>query len=146
MAQLDIEINEWTTQSIESAEAARKLGDDVKDTENKEKDVRKQRDEIRKLLAEKKMSFHDLQKSKTSTLTVYHRNMPAAMDEIRRRRGDFKEMPVGPLGTHVKILELKEQWADICENIFGRTLNGFLVTNYEDLRTLKTILDKKDWY
>ena len=92
------------------------------------------------------MRFHDLQKSKTSTLTVYHRNMPAVVDEIRRRRSEFREMPVGPLGTHVKILEAKEQWADICENIFGRTLNGFLVTNYEDLRTLKTILDSKDWY
>jgi len=146
LAQLDIEINEWTTQSLEITEAARKLETDVKSNENKEKDVRRQRDEIRKLLAEKKNTVYELKNSKTSTLSVYHKNMPAVMVEIQRRKKEFKEMPIGPLGVRVKILESKEQWADICENIFGRTLNGFLVTNYEDLRVLQTILDKKDWY
>ena len=72
--------------------------------------------------------------------------MPAVVVEIQRRRNEFKEMPIGPLGVHVKIRESKEQWADICENIFGRALNGFLVTNYEDLKLLQGILDKKDWY
>ena len=146
LAQLDIEINEWTTRSLESAEAARKLEMEVKANENKAKDIRRQREEIRKLLAEKKNSVHELKKSKTSTLSVYHKNMPAVMGEIQRRKNEFKEMPIGPLGAHVKILESKEQWADICENIFGRSLNGFLVTNYEDLKILQSILEKKDWY
>jgi chromosome segregation ATPase len=146
LAQLDIEINEWTTRSLESTDAARRLELDVKANENNEKDVRRQRDEIRKLLAERKNNLHELTKSKASTLSVYHKNMPAVMVEIQRRKKEFKDIPIGPLGVHVKIKESKEQWADICENIFGRTLNGFLVTNYEDLRLLQSIMDKKDWY
>jgi structural maintenance of chromosomes protein 6 len=146
LAQLDIEINEWSAQSVESTTAATRLELDVKVNENKGKDIRIQRDDIRKLLAEKRNRLHELTKSKSSKLSVYHKNMPAVVVEIQRRKNEFKEMPIGPLGVHVKIRESKEQWADICENIFGRALNGFLVTNYEDLKLLQGILDKKDWY
>ena len=85
-----------------------------------------------------------LEKSKSSSLTVYHNNMPAVVQTIDARRSQFKGEVIGPLGMSVKLR--KEEWGGICENILGRSLNAFLVTNYEDHDVLKQILEGKEWY
>jgi structural maintenance of chromosomes protein 6 len=77
-------------------------------------------------------------------MLAFHEKMPNVLDEIQRKRGMFKQMPIGPLGSFVKIK--KEQWSGICENLFGRSLNGFLVSSYQDLERLREILSAKNWY
>jgi len=77
---------------------------------------------------------------------VFNDKMPSAIKEIQRNKARFREMPIGPLGLYVKVLPGKaHDWAKICETIFGRNLNGFLVTNYEDQVTLRQILSSQQW-
>jgi structural maintenance of chromosomes protein 6 len=113
-----------------------------KTTEDKEK--RKERDGLRQSLMETNNTITELNNTKKSALNVYHPKMGAIIAEIGSRRSQFREMPIGPLGTHVKIE--KEEWVHICENLFGKNLNGFLVTSHEDRKLLHDILERHKWY
>jgi len=86
----------------------------------------------------------ELKKSKESRMTKFHDKMPQVLEEIQKKKGLFNQVPVGPLGSFVKIR--KEEWAGVCENLFGRPLNGFLVTNYHDMDRLRSILRMYNWY
>ena len=119
---------------------------EIKALEIKDKTIRRQREELRQSYAELENRLGGLNQAKASVLSRYDKNMGRVMSEIERQKRNFKDMPIGPIGTYVKILESKEKWADICENIFGRGLNGFLVTNYDDAKTLRGILEKCQWY
>lgn len=141
---LEAKINDRTTKSYEYSEEIKKITYKLKAKENEEKGKRSRRDELRHAQMDTKQTLHTLNASKTSALKVYHDKMADVVAEIERRRQKFKEMPIGPLGAYVKIL--KEEWVHICENIFGKSLNGFLVTNHDDRMALQEILDNKKWY
>lgn len=126
------------TQDVDTAVTELK----VKETEDKNK--RKERQDLRIQIAEIGHNLSDLRRTKKSVLNVYDKNMPAVVTEIANRRRDFIEMPIGPLGTFVTLE--KEEWGYIAENVFGRSLNGFLVTSYDDRNKLQEILQSKGWY
>lgn len=104
----------------------------------------KQRDDQRRVLGDVRQRLQTLERSTTSSLSVYHPAMPAVAAEINRQISQFREPPIGPLGQSVKLK--KEEWAGVCENIFGRNLNAFLVSNFDDARTLRSLLEKKNAY
>jgi structural maintenance of chromosomes protein 6 len=85
-----------------------------------------------------------LNEIKKSALMAFHPKMEAVLKEIQSKRSQFTTMPIGPLGAFVKIK--KEQWAGICEVVFGRGLNGFICSHAADLKILEGILKGKNWY
>jgi structural maintenance of chromosomes protein 6 len=89
-------------------------------------------------------AIQDLQRAKTSRLSVFHNSMPNVVAEIQRQKSRFRDPPIGPLGAYIKIRD--EKWANIVEVLVGRNLNGFLVTNEQDRATLRAILEQKRWY
>ena len=117
---------------------------DLKAKERQENDVKSAKEAAQLNLTTLNNRLAELKNVSKSSLAVFHENMPRVVDEINRRRNSFKNMPIGPMGSFVKIK--KEQWSGICENLFGRPLNGFLVTNFQDLETLRSILNAKQWY
>ena len=84
-----------------------------------------------------------LESSKGDRLKQYHEKMPSVVRLIQSRANLFEEMPVGPLGLYVSLED--KRWTDIIENIFGRSLNGFAVTNYRDIEQLNGILKECGW-
>lgn len=60
------------------------------------------------------------------------------------RKGNWRENPVGPLGQHITLL--KQDWSLIIETILGNGLSGFVVTNYDDQRLLRTLMNQLRWY
>jgi|SRR5579862_86888 len=116
---------------------------EVEAEEAKERVVKENLEQIRGKIAELNKQRSDLLGIKQSSLKVFHESMPMAVEMIRRNRSQFREMPIGPLGLHVKVK--RKEWAKICEVIFGRNLNGFLVTNFEDQIALRQLLFKAHW-
>lgn len=57
--------------------------------------------------------------------------------QLISRETRWQSPPLGPLGRHVKLL--KPEWAPIIEAMFGKTLNGFLVTSKHDLNLLSNL-------
>ena len=64
------------------------------------------------------------------------------LDAIKRERG-FREVPVGPIGRHVKLTASK--WGRILEKQFGQALNGFVVTSKHDQTRLSSLMTKTGW-
>lgn len=143
MAELEASVNLWTTQCVENDKSVAEFLGQIKSKEEEGKVLRKERDEARLALSDQRNRLSYLERTKTSALSVYHSNMPSVLDEIERQKSRFQEKPIGPLGASVKIK--KEEWASICEVLFGKLLNGFLVSSHRDQITLREILKKKDW-
>jgi len=137
-------VNDWSTKLLDAQEKVDQIKAEVKKVGAEDQAARKQRDDQRRVLGEVRQRLNTLEQSKTSSLSVYHPAMPAVAAEINRQIAQFHEPPVGPLGASVKLK--KEEWAGVCENIFGRNLNAFLVANFDDARTLRRLLEKRDAY
>ncbi|KAI9807767.1 MAG: hypothetical protein M1825_005072 [Sarcosagium campestre] len=64
-------------------------------------------------------------------------SMPILLRAIRNESG-FREMPVGPVGNHVRLL--KPIWSSILEKSFGGALSSFIVTSKADQDLLSSIM------
>jgi structural maintenance of chromosomes protein 6 len=137
-------VSELTITIAEAEENKRAQEQAIKGKESESKRAADKRDYIMSQITDLKGKITEMERSKTSRLLPFHQKMPEAMRQIQARRSQFKQMPIGPLGMHVKIL--KEEWADICEQLFGAKLNGFLVSSHEDQITLAKILRDVGWY
>ena len=141
---LESDLNEWALKEHDADQGVQIADKDLKAKENLEKDAKRAFDTARSNVTALQNTQTQLKGTSQSAMKAYHDKMPSVLEEIQKRRGVFKQMPIGPLGSFVKIK--KEQWSQICENVFGRALNGFLVSNYQDLERLREILSAKNWY
>ena len=73
---------------------------------------------------------------------AYPANMPRLLNAIRQDDG-FQQKPVGPLGTHVRLL--KPLWSSILEKSFGGALNSFIVTSKQDQNRLSDLMQRTGW-
>jgi chromosome segregation ATPase len=109
--------------------------------------LRKRKQDLVQLVAQANQEVQNLIRTKDDTLQSFHNNMPNAFREIQRRVKEFRDAPIGPLGMHVKLRDPKdEDWVKILEKMFGKNLNAFLVTNFDDRKKLESILQKYRWY
>jgi structural maintenance of chromosomes protein 6 len=141
---LEAKIVEFTNKSLEIAKMKLAKQDQIKRIEVEQVQARKCLADSQNELANEKQLLGELQKAKSDRLNAFHKEMPSVMRAINQRRNQFHEMPVGPLGMHVKLL--KEEWANICEQLFGKVLNGFLVVDHHDRELLQSILKQLRWY
>lgn len=70
-------------------------------------------------------------------------NMPNLLQTIRREARLFAESPIGPLGSHIKLL--KPKWTSILETTLGQILTAFVVTSKHDSNVLSDIMKKEGW-
>lgn len=143
LTDLEASITNLTDQVLELEADHRQKNAEVKEAEAKEKSLNNKKQSSLQALNSVRDQLNQLKQSKSSDLMKYHRNMPKALAAIEKQRHRFKIMPIGPLGKHVKIL--REEWAGICETIFGRILNGFLCADYADEKLLREILTQNGW-
>lgn len=144
LTELQTEIEEYTNQVVRYETERMEKTSAIKIAEDKKQQATERRDANNQNLLNEKNRLRDLEKAKADRLTVFHAKMPHVMREIQSQKNRFHELPVGPMGLSVKLL--KEDWADICENLFGKALNGLLVTDHHDREVLQEILKKHKWY
>jgi len=144
LARLEENISELAN-SIAEAENAKRAQQQTIDTKDQEwRKARDQRGQLEKQITDLQSNIKQMTGAKASKLTLFDKNMPEAVKRIEALKSRFREKPIGPLGMHVRIL--KEEWTPICEHLFGKNLNGFLVTTHEDQLTLRRILNDTNWY
>jgi chromosome segregation ATPase len=80
-----------------------------------------------------------LSNPRESWQAAFPRSLPSLLRAINNE-ARFKELPVGPLGRSVSLLEPK--WSSILEKSFGSALEGFAVTSKHDQLLLTEIMRK----
>ncbi|XP_012283644.1 structural maintenance of chromosomes protein 6 [Orussus abietinus] len=83
----------------------------------------------------------NLKQDTDNTLMIYGGNMPHLVNRIQQefRKGRFKEMPRGPIGSYVKLKD--PTWAAAVEDYIGAgSLRSFCVDNQNDAKTLTNIM------
>ncbi|KAK5716738.1 Structural maintenance of chromosomes protein 6 [Elasticomyces elasticus] len=87
--------------------------------------------------------LNKLQRAEGRPFDGYPAYMNELLREIReetRWRDGRRAFPVGPIGSHVRLS--KPQWSWQLEKTFGARLDGFIVTNNQDFRTLKQVFGR----
>ena len=86
--------------------------------------------------------FNSLLKDRGQQQQAYPPNMPRLLSTIRQDDG-FQQKPVGPLGTHVRLLQ--PLWSSILEKAFGGALDSFVVTSKQDQNRLSDLMQRTGW-
>lgn len=73
-------------------------------------------------------------------VAVYGEAVMGVVREIQRQKKRFREVPVGPIGLHVKVKDGAQEWAGPVENAIAGMLSGFIVTSHEDRRVLQDVM------
>jgi chromosome segregation ATPase len=141
---LEAQIIEFTNRSLEIGKMKSDNSDKINRIEAEQGKAKKRLLDSQNELRQEKLLLSELEKAKTDRLNAFHNKMPSVMNAINHKKNQFHQMPVGPLGMHVKLL--KEEWANICERLFGKVLNGFLVVDHHDRELLQSILNQFRWY
>ena len=107
--------------------------------------AKKKADDARKGVAVIRSTITRLQRGESNGMDGFPQpnKLRDLLDAIKRERG-FREVPVGPIGRHVKLTASK--WGRILEKQFGQALNGFVVTSKHDQTRLSSLMTKTGWY
>ncbi|KAL3426203.1 RecF/RecN/SMC N terminal domain-containing protein [Phlyctema vagabunda] len=81
--------------------------------------------------------LQELNRARPDPMAGFDKRMPQLLQRIRDDRG-FRETPVGPIGSHIKLK--KQKWSYILEKSFGAILNGFIVTSKADQLRLQAMM------
>lgn len=126
---------EWATSGEDRAAKQDAASQAKKDAENVKVSVTSKEKDIAKLNGE----VQNLKANGSNGLVTYGPNVPTLVEQINKRnwRG---EKPVGPVGNHIKLLDIK--WSGILEKQLANQLNAFLVSNHQDKEDLLKIMDR----
>lgn len=80
--------------------------------------------------------------SNKNSLTLFGQFMPELIKVIEQmhRRGEFNQLPRGPLGKYIEVTE--EKFKAPVEHIFGQKLTSFCVNDAKDRETLSRLFTK----
>jgi chromosome segregation ATPase len=90
-------------------------------------------------VADSQKRLDALNNDRGNHMAGFHPNMANLLRRIQSDRS-FMEKPVGPIGSHIRLLEPK--WSMLVETFLGNTLNGFIVTSKRDQARLSKILQE----
>eukprot|EP00026_Physarum_polycephalum_P000990 Phypoly_transcript_00991.p1 GENE.Phypoly_transcript_00991~~Phypoly_transcript_00991.p1 ORF type:complete len:1091 (-),score=239.01 Phypoly_transcript_00991:83-3355(-) len=83
-------------------------------------------------------SINQCEEQKKDRQRVYGQNVPALLAAIQKNKQNFKKMPLGPIGTYLKIKD--PRWAKAMEEgIRPDFLKAFIVDSAADERALKDV-------
>ncbi|XP_015590762.1 structural maintenance of chromosomes protein 6 isoform X2 [Cephus cinctus] len=90
-----------------------------------------------------KHRLSQLKQQSDNNITVFGANIPRLLQRIQEefKRGRFKKMPRGPIGSHIQMKD--KAWTPAVENFLGiGMLGSFCVDNTQDAKTLTTIMSE----
>lgn len=81
--------------------------------------------------------IRELQQNRTNRVTAFGgERVINLLREIERRYRRFRMPPIGPIGSHVTLVN-GDQWASAVEQALGNLLNAFIVTDHKDCLLLR---------
>ena len=86
--------------------------------------------------------LRQLEKDRNEQQSAFPASIPRLLAAIQQDNG-FNEKPVGPLGSHVRLL--KPEWSSILEKQFGSVLEAFIVTSKSDQSRLLGHMQRLKW-
>jgi len=95
-------------------------------------------DELKREIANCDSMISNARRREQDALVPYGKNIRGVLDQIRRMQW-HGEVPLGPLGVHVKAKE-PETWGDLLRNQLANLLTAFAVTDGRDRPILKKLL------
>ncbi|KAL3090017.1 hypothetical protein niasHS_006469 [Heterodera schachtii] len=146
-------------QSLEeqNAEIEQKIQAIEKDKEPKislQQEMNKNYQERKKQLQEHTSELHQLERrrdqlreekntlasSKVNRLALFGANMPKLVKLIEMNRESFRRLPIGPIGSFIKLRDQK--WANAVEFHMKKTLSAFICDSSEDRAALDDIFKR----
>lgn len=98
-------------------------------------DLDRQKDELERT----QTYLASLQRSQGQTFEGYVNNMDQLVRAVASETR-WRYKPVGPMGKHCRLL--KPEWSSLLEKTFASVLEGFVVTNAEDQKLLRSIMQR----
>lgn len=115
--------------------------------EDYEKLVREAQEDMqsrRKQLKKAEQEIKDIETGSKEEGARFGQFMPQLLQEIQRNASKFSMLPVGPLGSLIRLQPKNDKWATAVEGVLGSPfLQSFVVDNYKDATTLKQIMHEK---
>jgi hypothetical protein len=115
----------------------RQLNDDERQTLFDDQAALKQHEDS---LRKRRSVIQQLKAAKQDRVTIYGRYTLAILKEIEKQAHKFKQMPIGPVGKHIRLVDRK--WAIAVEQAIGNLITGFLCSCREDERVFLEILSR----
>ncbi|CAF3385119.1 unnamed protein product [Rotaria sp. Silwood1] len=84
--------------------------------------------------------IQQLKAAKQDRVTIYGRHTISILKEIEKQAHRFKQIPIGPVGKHIRLVDRK--WAIAVEQAIGNIIPGYLCSCREDERVLLEILSR----
>jgi chromosome segregation ATPase len=145
-AELEGKLEAMRTKSEELRSKLDEVKREHKEAEDTADDTTKQLRETRYKVEEKEEALHHIERNmrtmesaRQDRMRVFGPWVPQLLEEIRRNRSRFRQMPKGPLGSMMSVLEQK--WAPVVERCFKREFfPAFLCDNHADSELLKSIM------
>ncbi|GMJ05949.1 structural maintenance of chromosomes 6A [Hibiscus trionum] len=104
-------------------DAMKKINDDIKHYETKQREIDHQ--------------IRELRLHQTNRVTAFGGDgVLRLLREIERHHRAFTMPPIGPIGAHVTLVN-GDTWAPAVEQAMGKLLNAFIVTNSQDASALR---------
>ncbi|CAF4246586.1 unnamed protein product [Rotaria socialis] len=115
----------------------RQLYDDERQTLFNDQSTLKQHEDT---LRRKRGGIQQLKAAKQDRVTIYGRYTLAILKEIDKHAHRFKQIPIGPVGKHIRLVDRK--WAIAVEQAIGNSMQGYLCSCRDDERVLLEILSR----
>lgn len=142
MQNLKNELEKLKTKKDEILEQLTKLQDNEGDSkairDGKEKVAAS--NELLGTLRDRRKNLLDLQRDKYTPWGG--KDINNVLREIKHIGEDWHREPIGPIGSYVEVKNEFNQWKDILNASFGKTLDSFLVHDDHDRRMLEQILKR----
>lgn len=122
--------------SASKLENQRRIDSLKKEGEEKEAEMK----ELREKIVAIDNAISQLQRSENNKYAAYGPGMAQVVGRIQQMKW-YGDVPLGPLGTHVKIKD-PDAWADLLAQMLRPQLTSFAITDPRDREPLKKLLDQ----
>ena len=131
---------ELQDETLDKEEQQRELEAKISEASQREEDASQQLQRLKDQYNTNGMRLAQLRESSRNRLTAFGGpKVPALLQAINSETG-WRSKPIGPLGTHVKLKDMR--WQRVLESVIGNNLNAFFVSNHDDRVRLKKIMDR----
>nr|CDI51676.1 related to DNA repair protein rad18 [Melanopsichium pennsylvanicum 4] len=131
---------ELTDEAVEKEDQQRELDAKIAEASQREEDESQRLRQLKNEYQTNDSRLSSLRESSKNRLTAFGGpKVPALLQAINNESG-WGSKPIGPLGTHVKLQDMR--WQRVLESVMGNNLNAFFVSNHGDRQRLKRIMEQ----
>ncbi|SJX60804.1 related to DNA repair protein rad18 [Sporisorium reilianum f. sp. reilianum] len=135
---------ELQDEMVDKEEQQRELEAKIVEASSREEEAGQHLRRLRDEYSTNDSRLAQLRESSRNRLTAFGGpKVPALLQAINSESG-WRSKPLGPLGTHVKLKDMR--WQRVLESVIGNNLNAFFVSNHGDRVRLKRIMDRLGVY